>query len=434
MATKVGGPAPPLRVAADSVPLAADLGFSFADAFAIAVVFVGIAVFAAIGALSHEHERAFSASIFYLGFGLIAAAGIHFMGIRWLDPFADSTLFEHATELAVVVALFATGLKLERELTFRGWRNVARLLLVAMPLTIGAIALFGSLVMGLSLGAAIALGACLAPTDPVLAGDIGVGPPGDEDEREPNFSITGEAGLNDGLAFPFLLLGDRDRRGRRPRRVGAGRRPLRDRRGARDRRAPRLRDRRAHRPPARPRAAARELDGWVAIGAVAVIYGATEVAGAYGFLAAFAGGIGFRRYEHTHERNRGVHDGAEIVEDVAELALILVLGSCVTLDRPRRARRERLGARPAAAPRHPPAAVLLSLVRTRESLRERAFVGWFGVRGIGSLFYASVVIGVGAFSEGETRIIFWTVAVVVIVSIAVHGISASPLTRRWLPD
>ena len=98
-----------MRVAADSVPLAADLGFSFADAFAIAVVFVGIAVFAAIGALSHEHERAFSASIFYLGFGLIAAAGIHFMGIRWLDPFADSTFFEHATELAVVVALFARG-------------------------------------------------------------------------------------------------------------------------------------------------------------------------------------------------------------------------------------------------------------------------------------------------------------------------------------
>ena len=79
-----------MRVAADSVPLAADLGFSFADAFAIAVAFVGVAVFAAIGALSHEHERAFSASIFYLGFGLIAAAGIHFLGIRWLDPFADS--------------------------------------------------------------------------------------------------------------------------------------------------------------------------------------------------------------------------------------------------------------------------------------------------------------------------------------------------------
>ena len=423
-----------MRVAADSVPLAADIGFSFADAFAIAVAFVGIAVFAAIGALSHEHERAFSASIFYLGFGLIAAAGIHFLGIPWLDPFADSTLFEHATELAVVVALFATGLKLERELTFRGWRNVARLLLVAMPLTIGAIALFGSLVMGLSLGAAIALGACLAPTDPVLAGDIGVGPPGDEDEREPNFSITGEAGLNDGLAFPFLLLGVAIAEGddlvewaladvlygivvgiALGGALGYGIAAL----------TVRLRDREL---------LARELDGWVAIAAVAVIYGATEIVGAYGFLAAFVGGIGFRRYEHTHERNRGVHDGAEIVEDVAELALILVLGSCVTLTG--------LGVPgvsgwmlvPLLLLVIRPAAVLLSLVRTRESLRERAFVGWFGVRGIGSLFYASVVIGLGAFNEGETRVIFWTVAVVVLVSIAVHGISATPLARRWIAD
>jgi NhaP-type Na+/H+ or K+/H+ antiporter len=72
-------------------------------------------------------------------------------------------------------------------------------------------------------------------------------------------------------------------------------------------------------------------------------------------------------------------------------------------------------------------------VRAREPLRERLFVGWFGVRGIGSLFYAAAVIGLGAFGEEETRTIFWTVAIVVIVSIAVHGISASPLTRRWLP-
>ena len=99
---------------------------------------------------------------------------------------------------------------------------------------------------------------------------------------------------------------------------------------------------------------ARELDGWVAIGAVAVIYGATEVAGAYGFLAAFAGGIGFRRYEHTHERNRGVHDGAEIVEDVARARAHPRARLLRHLDRPRRARRERLGARAAVAPRHPP--------------------------------------------------------------------------------
>jgi sodium/hydrogen antiporter len=418
------------------LPLAADIGFSFADAFAIAVAFVGVAVFAAIGALSHEHERAFSASIFYLGFGLIAAAGIHFLGIRWLDPFADSTLFEHATELAVVIALFATGLKLEHELTFRGWRNVARLLLVAMPLTIGAIALFGSLVMGLSLGAAIALGACLAPTDPVLAGDIGVGPPGDEDEREPNFSITGEAGLNDGLAFPFVLLGI----------VVAGDRPdgwfaewaLTDvlyaitvgvavgavigyGLGAA---AVRLRDRHL---------LSSELDGWLAIPAVLVLYATTEELSGYGFLAAFVGGVAFRRYEHGHEYNVRVHAGAETAEKFGELALILLLGSSLTM----------AGLQAPALAGWLLVAVLLVLIRPASVVLaltpsglphpERAFIAWFGVRGIGSLYYVAVAIGTGALAPSEASTLYWTTAVCVVTSILVHGITATPLTKRWLP-
>src|SRR6185436_14879263 len=87
----------------------------------------------------------------------------------------------------------------------RAWSSTARLLLIAMPVTIGLIALLGSQLLGLSAGAALLLGACIAPTDPVLAGDIGVGPPGDEDDHEPNFALTSEAGLNDGLAFPFVL-------------------------------------------------------------------------------------------------------------------------------------------------------------------------------------------------------------------------------------
>jgi NhaP-type Na+/H+ or K+/H+ antiporter len=414
------------------VPVAADPGFSFADPFAIGMAFLGIAIFAAIGALSHQHDRAFSASIFYLGFGLVAAAGLHVLDIAWIDPFDDSKVFEHASEVAVIVALFATGLKLERELTFHGWRNVTRLLLVAMPLTIGAIALFGHLAMGLSAGAAIALGACLAPTDPVLAGDIGVGPPGDEDEREPNFSITGEAGLNDGLAFPFLLLGVAIADGDSlfewaladvlyasvtglaiGAALGWGVSAL----------VVWLRDRGL---------LASELDAWVAVGAVALIYGASEVVGSYGFLAAFAGGVGFRRYEHTHEHNRGVHQGAEVVGDVAELALILLLGSCVTLAG---LQVPGLGGWllvPLLLLVIRPVAVLAGLTGAREPLRERLFVGWFGVRGIGSLFYAAVAIGIGAFGAEEQRVLFWTVAAVVIVSIAVHGSTATPLTRRWV--
>ncbi len=419
------------------LPLAAAPGFSFADPYAVGVLFIGVAVFAAIGALSHQRDRAFSASLIYLALGLGAAVLVQISGIAWVDPIRDSVILERTSEVAVIIALFATGLKLERDLRWREWAGVVRLLVVAMPLTIGAVVVFGTQVMGLSLGAAIILGAVLAPTDPVLAGDIGVGPPGDEEEREPNFSITGEAGLNDGLAFPFVLLGvfvategGSDWLGRwaladvlyaigvgvvigvaAGYTVAAG--------------AVKLRDREL---------LSRDLDGWLAPAAVLVIYGATEVAGAYGFLAAFVGGVAFRRYEHGHEHNARVHGGAEVIEKFGELALVLLLGSIVTLAGLGAPGLEGwllvpfllLGARPLA--------VAVAFVGTRLPAGERAFVAWFGVRGIGSLYYVAVAIGLGALKGTEATTVFWTVAACVICSIAVHGVTATPLAGRWVPE
>jgi len=188
--------------------LAADTGLKLGDPWGIGFAFLGLAVFAALGALSHEHERAFSASLIYLGLGVVAAAAIAILGIGWIDPLEDAKLIEHAAELAVIIALFSTGLKVERALRWREWSTVTRLLVIGMPAFIALAAVFGNVVMGLSAGAAIVLAAALAPTDPVLAGDIGVGPPGDdEEEHEPHFGISAEAGFNDGLAFPFVLLG-----------------------------------------------------------------------------------------------------------------------------------------------------------------------------------------------------------------------------------
>ena len=415
--------------------IAAVPGLEFAGSYALGLLFVGLAVVAAIGALSHEEDRAFSASIIYLGLGVVAAAGIEVLDIAWVDPIADHALYEKAAELAVIVALFGTGLKLDRELRWRGWQTVARLLGIAMPLTIAAVALFGTQVMGLSLGAAIILGATLAPTDPVLAGDIGVGPPGDEEEREPNFAITGEAGLNDGLAFPFVLLGI----------VVAGDRPggwfaewvLTDvlyaivvgvamgavvgyGLGAT---AVRLRDRHL---------LSSELDGWLAIPAVLVLYGATEVLSGLGFVAAFVGGVAFRRYEHGHEYNRRVHDGAETVEKFGELAVILLLGSMLSL--------HGLGAPGWAGWGLAllvvfvlrPATVNLALLGSRlQRPGERAFLAWFGVRGVGTLFYVAAATGLGALSGEEARVITWTAVAVVILSVVLHGITAGPLSR-WL--
>ena len=417
------------------IPTAAERGFSFADPYAAVILFCGLAVFAAIGALSHERERAFSASIIYLGLGAGAAVVIQLFGIGWFDPLEDTDVVERLAELAVIIALFGTGLKLDRPLSWSSWAGVVRLLVVAMPLTIAAVALFGSEVMGLSLGAAIVLGAILAPTDPVLAGDIGVGPPGSEDEHEPNFSVTGEAGLNDGLALPFVFLGlfvASDESGWATEwltadvlyaiavavamgaaigwGVAAGAVWLRDR-----------------------RLLAHAFDGWLAIPTVLAIYGITELAGALGFVAAFVGGVAFRRYESGHEQNDAVHEGAEVIEKFGELAVILMLGSMLTLDG--------LGAPGLdgwllvavllVAIR--PLAVLFSFLRSGFPAGERAFVAWFGVRGIGSLYYVAIAVGAGVLAPGEAEIVAWTAIACVIVSIVVHGATATPLSRRWLP-
>lgn len=413
--------------------VAAEKGFSFAEPYAIGLLFCGVAVLAAIGALSHQHERAFSASLIYLGLGVGSAVVIQVLGVGWLNPISDAELLERVSELAIVIALFATGLKLDRPLTWRSWSGVGRLLVIAMPLTIAAVALFGSGVMGLSLGAALVLGAILAPTDPVLAGDVGVGPPGDENEREPNFSLTGEAGLNDGLAFPFLFLGlfiaekgGSDWLGAwlvadvlYAAAVGlaigaAGGYFL-------AAVAVEFRERDLLEP---------QLDPWMAIPAVLLVYGAAEVAGAYGFLAAFAGGVGFRHYEHGHEYNRRVHDGAETVEKFGELTAILFIGSMV-------------GTMGLAAPGLEgwllvpvlllvirPLAVAVSLVGSGLPAAERGFVAWFGVRGVGSLYYAAVAVVAGVLPPAETEIVVWTALACVMVSIVVHGLTATPVSRR----
>jgi sodium/hydrogen antiporter len=416
------------------LPLAAERGFSFADPYAIALTFAGVAMFAAIGALSHQRERAFSASLIYLALGVVAATIIDLLDVRWIDPLGDAVVIERLAEFAIIVALFGTGLKLDRALDRSVWGSVARLLGLVMPLTIAAVALFGTALMGLSIGAAIILGATLAPTDPVLAGDVGVGPPGDEEESVPHVALTAEAGLNDGLAFPFVFLGVYAAAEGGTGWIGewlvadvvygvlvgvalgvAGGYLV-------AASLVRLRERRL---------LTHALDGWVAVAAVLLVYGLTEVVGAYGFLAAFAAGVGFRRYEHDHEMNRRVHDGAEVVEKFCELGLILLLGSLVTVTG-----MGEVGAGWLLVP------VLLFVIRplatavafagSPTTTPERAFIAWFGVRGIGSLYYIAVALGMGILSVDESRSLFWTVAACIVASIVVHGVTASPLTRRLL--
>ncbi len=177
----------------------------------------------------------------------------------------------------------------------------------------------------------------------------------------------------------------------------------------------------------------RDLDGWMAIGAVLLIYGVTELVSAYGFLAAFAGGLAFRRYERDHEYNRSVHAGAETVEKLAELAIILLLGSIVTLEGLSEPGWSGWLLVPILLCVIRPLTVLLAFVGSGTSIRERLFLGWFGVRGVGSLYYAAVAVAVGTLGAENEITLFWTIVLCTIVSIVAHGASASALARRLLP-
>ena len=415
--------------------LAADPGFSFADEYTLALVGFGVALFAAIGALSHQHERAFSASVIYLGLGLIAAVALSLLEIPPLDRVGDAALIEHITELALVIAVFSTGLAIERRVSWSGWRSVAGLIGIVMPLSIAAVAAFGYYAMDLSLGAAILLGALLCPTDPVLAGDVGVGPPGDTFEDEPRFNLGTEAALNDGLASPFILLGmfvaaeggsdwvlewvaaDVVYAIAVGGVLGAAGGYVMGGLAVRLRNADFL-DRR--------------LDYYFAIPTVLVIYGAAEFAGAYGLVAAFTGGLAFRRYEFGHEQNRHVHEGAEVIEKFGELVVILLLGSMVTLAGLQVPGLAGWLLVPLLLLVIRPVLVMALFARSRMTLGERAFLAWFGVRGVAAIYYVVLIIGAGVLAPGEESTLFWTATACVMVSIVVHGISATPLMRRLL--
>jgi NhaP-type Na+/H+ or K+/H+ antiporter len=123
-----------------------------------------------------------------------------------IDPIALPKPWEIVSELCVIAGLFGVGLRIDRLSTWRTWSPTVRLLAVAMPLCIVTVAVLGVTLAGMTVAGALLLAAVLAPTDPVLAGDVQVGAPTEGGEHPVRFALTTEAGLNDGLAFPFVYL------------------------------------------------------------------------------------------------------------------------------------------------------------------------------------------------------------------------------------
>jgi sodium/hydrogen antiporter len=407
--------------------------FWFGDVFAVALVGAAVALFVAIAALSHAHERPFSAALIYLLMGFAADAAIPGVGLTMED---DHEFVEYASAIAIAVALFTTGMRVRRPLRDRGWLVPARLLGLAMPVTIALIAAWGWGVMGLGLGAAIVLGAILAPTDPVLAGSLGVRPPGetlDEEARDREFAISSEAGLNDGLALPFLALGlliAEDKLGERlggflavngvyatvlalvfgylaGRALAAATVVLR-----------------------RRELLLADFDPWIGVAAAPLVYGLAELLSLYGFLAVVAAGYAYRHREVDHEALQRVHGGSHSAQVLLELAIVLLLGVLVTFDGLSMPGVSGWLLIPVLFLLIRPLAVIVSTMGSGLDRADRGFLAWFGVKGVASINYLAIAVAAGVIGANDLDKVVWTALIAVFASIFVHGVSATPVMRR----
>jgi len=396
-----------------------------------------------------------SAAMLYLGVGVaVSPVGL---GLLKLDAMKNTVLLERLTEVAVLVSLFTCGMKLEFRFKDRRWRVPVQLATVSMLLTVAAVTALGVYALNLPLGAAVLLGAILAPTDPVLASDVQVANPGDRDRLR--FGLTGEGGLNDGTAFPLVMLGlgllglhELGEGGWRWWAVDvlwavAGGLALGWLLGTLVGRAI-LYLRMRHRE-------ALGSDEFIALGLIGLTYGLALLSHTYGFLAVFAAGLALRRIDEPHVRPRvqaadpgealspseQEASGAEApahmmraverfnsqLESFAEVAIVLAVGVLVATTR---FRAEVLWFIPLLFLVVRPVAVYVGLLGTPVKGSQRRLMGWFGIRGIGSLYYLLYAINHDIERALAHQLLSITLAVIV-ASVVAHGVSVTPLMKRY---
>ena len=392
------------------------------DAYHLTLAAVGLVVILASWVPRLVSRREPAAAPLLLIFG--AGASLVLPGVGLLpDPRSAPRAWELVSELTVIVALFGAGLRIDSLGPWRRWMPTARLLGIAMPVTIASVALLGASLAELTLAAAILLGAVLAPTDPVLAGDVQVGPPQEGDEHPVRFTLTTEAALNDGLAFPFVYLGllvaaegtgwtdfltdwlllDVVYRIATGALLGwLGGRAL----GWVLFRLP------SETP------LAETGSGIIALAGILLCYGSTELAEGYGFISVAVMGLTLRRIEEHHAYHRRLHAFSETVEHALTAVLLVALGTMLPrllsgLDWPlvTIAIVTLLIVRPLAA--------WFSLWGSGLERSDRAIVSVYGVRGIGSIYYLCYA---GSHIEFRDEAALWSlVALVILISTIVHG-------------
>ncbi|MBM6595119.1 cation:proton antiporter [Microvirga pudoricolor] len=362
-----------------------------------------------------------------LGAGIFSIPQITFKP----HPMEHPEFTERFTEFVVIIALMGAGLKIDRVFDFRRWSITWRLLAVTMPLSILAIMLVGSWA-GLPFVAALLMAASLAPTDPVLASDVQVGPPKSGQEDEVRFGLTSEAGLNDGFAFPFVHLAialSLSAATGAPwlghwltynvlwevgAGVGAGwligwvfgwltfRIPSENK-------------------------LAQTGDGLIAIAATFMSYGLTEMIHCYGFLAVFVTALTIRHSHRQHDFHREMHDITEQVERLAMMVLLLLFGGALVSGLLEPLTMADVGLALVTLLIIRPVTGLIGLYGFRAAPSEKLTLSFFGIRGVGSFYYLAYGLNHASFPQPER---LWAIiGLIVLLSILLHGLTVTPIMR-----
>ena len=397
----------------------------------------------------------FTPAMVYLSIGFLLGPSV--LNLFYFDPIKQSALLETLTEIAILISLFSAGVKMPVPFKAKNWQLPFRLASLSMAMTVGLIAAFSYFVLHLHIGAGVLLGAMLASTDPVLATEAQSRYPGDQDQLR--FTLTSEAGMNDGTAFPFVMLGlgllGLHKLGEfgwlwllkdviwattaavtigvaGGMLVGKAVWKLRGQQHQHD-----------------------VLDDLVGLGLIGIVYGCSLLLSAWGFLAVFFAAVALRHTELKLAKAIGVKpeqlgagveepegDTSEVptivsaealvfkehLERLSELMLVLLVGGMLAIDF-WNWRTISLALFIFVIAR--PLSVLIGLMHTQTPWRMQGTVAWFGVRGIGSIYYLMYALQHGV-PEAMANDLIQLTLMVVALSILIHGISVKPMLNGIL--
>lgn len=410
-------------------------GFIQFDTYNLILTYLGVAIWIAVVLPRLLSRRLLTAPIVYL---VLATVVFALLSESPFPHLGDEPYFgKRLTELGVIVSLTGAGLKLRQPFARRTWKHSWRLLVITMPLTIAGVALMGWSMLGFAPATALLLGAVIAPTDPVLASDIQTTPPDQEDHSETKLALTTEAGLNDGLAFPFTnmaiamatvgiapalwlndwLLVDVLYKIVVGTLVGIGSGWLMAKVIFKI-------------------TPAKGVDHFLTVGLLSLSltllpYGLAEILGGYGFITVFVAAAVFRHIESKFQHLTYLHDFSQELEKILVVILFTFAGIYLS--------------------QHfldnfewymiPAALVILLLIRPVSGMigllgsslptAKRGIVSFFGIRGIGSIYYLLYAFYHTDFPQHNEALAL--VVTVIVLSIFMHGLLARPVMQKWDP-